>query len=226
MFDVFVEYWWQLVLVMLGSCIIGGINFAVIFSRVFKKTNIREHGSGNPGTTNVYRVFGIKMGALTLLFDALKGVVCCLAAILIFKSCGDDVANTAGYFAELFAVLGHVFPVYYKLRGGKGVATCLGASLVMQPIVTLCCILPMCLLIWLTDRMSVMSVLWSIFMIIWCWAVLLSQIGVLCCILITLTFVTVLFAHRHNIVRICTGKELPLNVRKALRGKKNDDGNT
>lgn len=225
MFDVFVRYWWQFLLVMIISAVIGSVNFAVIFSHLFKKSDIRNYGSGNPGTTNMYRVYGLRMGILTLVFDALKGVVCCIAAVLIFKGCGKDVAVTAGYIAELFVVLGHVFPVFYKLRGGKGFATSLGASFVMQPIVTLCCVLPMCLLIVVSDRMSVVALTWAAFMIIWCWTVLFKDVGAFCCLLITLTFAAVIFAHRHNIVRILTGKEHSMGVRKALRGKNKSDTN-
>lgn len=219
MFDIFLQYWWQFILVMLLSYVLGAINYAVIFSRLFKKEDIRKYGSGNPGTTNVFRVFGLRMGVLTLVFDALKGVMCSLAALLIFRNFGEDVGYTAGYLAELFAVIGHVFPVFYKFRGGKGFATALGASFVMQPVLTACCILPIVALILITDRMAVAGLVWALFMIIWTWAVLLPEIGVFCCLAITLTFAIIIFAHRHNIVRICTGKELKTGVRLALRGK-------
>lgn len=61
MFDVFVRYWWQFLLVMIISAVIGSVNFAVIFSHLFKKSDIRNYGSGNPGTTNMYRVYGLRM---------------------------------------------------------------------------------------------------------------------------------------------------------------------
>ena len=83
----------------------------------------------------------------------------------------------------------------------------------------LCCVLPMLAIILLTDRMSVMSCLYSVFMIVWCWTVLLPSIGLFCCTGFTIMFIIVLFAHRHNIVRVFTGKESRLGIRKALRGK-------
>lgn len=219
MFDVFLQYWWQCLLVAAVSYLLGAINFAVIFSRIFKREDIRKYGSGNPGTTNVFRVFGLRMGALTLTFDALKGVVCSLTALLIFRTFSKEAGYTAGYVAELFAVIGHVFPVFYKFRGGKGFATALGASFVLQPVLTACCILPICLIILISDRMSVAALSWSTFMIIWAWAALLPEIGAFCCVAVTLTFVIIIFAHRHNIVRILTGKEMRTGVRRALRGK-------
>lgn len=220
MFDVFVAYWWQFLIVIVLSYTVGAVNFAVIFSKIFKKADIRDYGSGNPGTTNVYRVFGFKLGILTLAFDILKGVVCCLAAMFALKICGDAASFTAASLAGLFAVVGHVFPVFYKFRGGKGFATALGATAVLHPVLLLCCILPICLIIAVTDRMSVAGILWALFMIIWTWAVWLNDIGAFCAAVITLMFAILIFAHRHNIVRLLKGKELPTGIRKAIFSKK------
>lgn len=219
MFDVFVKFWWQFCIVAVLSYCVGGINFAVIFSRLIKKSDVRKFGSGNSGATNMYRVYGLRMGALTLVCDALKGVVCCLVAKYSVITLGADASLHASYIAGLFAVLGHVFPVLFKFRGGKGVATAIGVSFCVQPILMLCCVLPMLAIILLTDRMSVMSCLYSVFMIVWCWTVLLPSIGLFCCTGFTIMFIIVLFAHRHNIVRVFTGKESRLGIRKALRGK-------
>lgn len=219
MFEVFAKFWWQFCLVAVLSYGVGSINFAVIFSRLIKKSDVRSVGSGNPGTTNMYRVFGLRMGALTLLCDILKGVVCCLVARFSLVGLGEDASLQAQYIAGLFAVLGHVFPAYYRFRGGKGVATAIGVAFCVQPILMLCCVLPMTAIILLTDRMSVMSLLFSLFMIIWTWVVLLSSIGPFCCLMLTVMFVTVIFAHRNNIARLFTGKEKSLGLRRALRGK-------
>jgi len=219
MFDIFIKYWWQFCLVALISYGIGSVNFAVIFSRLIKKTDVRTCGSGNPGTTNMYRVFGLRMGVLTLLCDCLKGVFCCLVTRYALSGLGSDVFLQAEYFAGLFAVLGHVFPVFYRFRGGKGVATAIGVMFCVQPILMLCCLLPIAAVIIITDRMSVMSLLLSIFMIIWCWVVLLPSIGTFCCAALTVMFAVVIFAHRNNIVRLFCGKENRMGIRKALRGK-------
>lgn len=206
-------------IVMALSYIIGAVNFAVIFSRLIKKTDIRKYGSGNPGTTNVYRVFGLKLGALTLIFDVLKGVVPSLVAMFAFKGCGEQASVTASSLAGLFAVIGHVFPVYYKFRGGKGVATSLGVSFVQQPILMLCCVAVLGIIILITDRMSVAAILWALFMIVWTWSVLLTSIGAFCAAAITLMFTIIIFAHRHNIVRLVKGKELPMGIRKMFFSK-------
>lgn len=207
-------------MVAIVSYAIGNINFAVLFSRLIQKKDVRTCGSGNPGTTNMFRVFGLRMGILTFVCDSLKGVVCCLVSQWIFGVFNDPAAVTqVGYFAGLFAVLGHVFPAIYRFRGGKGVATAISVMFCMQPILMLCCVLPMIAIILVTDRMSAMSLLYAIFMIVWAWTMLLPSIGPSACATLTVMFAVVIFAHRHNIKRIFTGKEKRLGVRKALRGK-------
>ncbi len=221
MFDVFVTYWWQLVLVAAGGALVGSVNFSILFSHLFKRTDVREYGSGNPGTTNMFRVFGLRMGALTFLCDALKGVVACLVSAFIFDKVGFEPAavTTAKHVAGLFAVLGHVFPVYYGFKGGKGVATSIGVMFCLEPLVTLCCVLPIIALVLITDRMSVMSICYAVFNIVWAWAASLGEIGAFNACLVTVMFAVVLFAHRHNIVRLVKGHELPTGVRRALKGK-------
>ena len=229
MFEVFAKFWWQYLLLALCCYLVCNINYAVIFSHLIKKSDVRDYGSGNPGTTNMFRVYGLRMGALTFFCDALKGVACCLLAKLIFGSFGGaEAATTAGYVAALFAIWGHVFPVFYRFRGGKGVATSIGAMFALQPLFALCCVLPCFLILILSDRVSVMSLSLAFFMIVWTWIawavdlnsqVIYKAIDAFCCALFTATFATVIFAHRHNVVRICTGKEERTGFRKALRGK-------
>ena len=229
MFETFCKYWWIYVLLGLGCYFFCNINFAIAFSHLIKKSDVRNYGSGNPGTTNMFRVYGLRMGALTFLCDAMKGVVCCLVARLAFIWCESSVAvTTAGYFAGLFAVFGHVFPVFYRFRGGKGVATSIGACFVLQPILSLCLVVPCLVILLVTDRVSVMSLFLAFFMITWSWilwatgadfAIFYSNIDLLCCVLVTLTFSTMIYAHRHNIERILLGKESKTGFRKALIGK-------
>ena len=224
MFDTFVHYWWQYLIVAVASALVGSINFSILFSHLFKKTDVRNFGSGNPGTTNMFRVFGLKMGLLTLLFDALKGVSTCLVSYFVFTAFAKtEAARTAMYVAGLFAVVGHVFPVYYGLRGGKGVATSIGVMFCIDPILSLCSVPVILAVILITDRMSVMSMLYALFNIVWAWCVFLPKDSAFCCVCLTLMFAIVLFAHRHNLVRLLKGHELPTGVRKALRGKANPE---
>ena len=224
MFDIFAQFWWQFCLAAVLSYLVGSVNFAVIFSKAIKKTDVRTRGSGNPGTTNMFRVFGLGMGALTFVCDCLKGVVCCLVARYALIVLGNEASLQAEYLAGLCAVLGHVFPAMYRFRGGKGVATSLGVMFCVQPILMLCCIVPIVVVILISDRMSVMSVLLSVFEIVWCWTMLYNKsIDLFCAVALTIMFAIVIFAHRHNIVRIFTGKERRMGIRKSLRGKGKTD---
>lgn len=221
MFNVFFQYWWQFLVVCIGSYLIGATNFAIVFSRLIKLQDIRNYGSGNAGTTNMFRVYGLPLAALTLTCDVLKSVVAIFLSKWIFASELQTQALTQlTYIAALFAVIGHVFPVYYKFRGGKGVATAIGCIFALHPLLGLCLILPQVLLILFTDRMSIPSLVLSLFMLVWSWVVLFGKTDVVCAICFTIVFLIVIFAHRGNIGRLIRGTEQKTGVISAIRRKK------
>ncbi|MBL8919477.1 MAG: glycerol-3-phosphate acyltransferase [Myxococcaceae bacterium] len=106
----------------------GSIPFGVVVTRLFTSKDVRAHGSGNIGATNVARVAGKKVGALVLVLDAVKGSVPVLVAVQL--SAQTPLLHVAVAYA---AFLGHVFPVWLKGQGGKGVATALGVLIVLIP---------------------------------------------------------------------------------------------
>ncbi|MGM9643600.1 MAG: glycerol-3-phosphate acyltransferase, partial [Eubacteriales bacterium] len=108
--------------------LIGSINPAIIFSKKVYHDDIRTHGSGNAGTTNTLRTYGKKMAALILLLDFLKAVIAVVLGSLILSR------EVGGAIAGIFVILGHTFPIYYKFKGGKGVASLAGVVLVLSPI--------------------------------------------------------------------------------------------
>ena len=113
------------VAVVAAAYLLGSFSFGLFVARWNGQTNLRGSGSGNIGATNVARTMGRMPALLTLLGDSAKGC----AAVLLAQWAGDSLTATA--LAALAAVLGHMFPVYYRFRGGKGVATSLG---VMTPL--------------------------------------------------------------------------------------------
>lgn len=121
----------------LASYFFGNINWAIIISKL-KKQDIRKMGSGNPGTLNMSRNLGLKLGLLTFLLDILKGVIPAVVAYFVFKGRGyfDNtefvIADFAPYMCGLFAVLGHIFPVIFKFKGGKGIATTIGVFIACE----------------------------------------------------------------------------------------------
>jgi acyl phosphate:glycerol-3-phosphate acyltransferase len=122
-----------LLLIAALSYLLGSIPFGYLLVRVFRGEDVRRSGSGNIGATNVSRS-SPALGGLTLLLDALKGTAAVgLACFLSVRMPGGGVPYRIMSMAALFSALGHMFPVWLKFRGGKGVATGLGSFIVIAP---------------------------------------------------------------------------------------------
>ena len=115
----------------LAAYLIGSLSFAVIVSRIGAQDDVRNHGSGNAGMTNILRNYGKKMAALTAVGDFGKGVVAVALGRIIFLLLGVTAVD-GGYIAGFFALLGHLFPLYFGFKGGKGVLTSLGVVLMLN----------------------------------------------------------------------------------------------
>ena len=128
-----------LVIFAVVSYFIGNINWAILISTLRKK-DIRKLGSGNPGTLNMSRNFGLKLGLLTFFLDIMKGVVPTLTAYFVLENRGYFfgteffVVDLAIYLCGLCAVLGHIYPVVFKFKGGKGIATTIGVFIVCNAV--------------------------------------------------------------------------------------------
>lgn len=185
-----------LILVAGAAYLLGSVPFGIVMARIFGLGDLRAIGSGNIGATNVLRT-GNKLAAfLTLILDAGKGGIAVLVARAMV---GDDAAQIAGFFA----FIGHLFPVYLRFKGGKGVATFLGTLLALSfPIGVACCAT------WLVtagiSRYSSLSALTAAAMST-VWAVLLTtgETMVLCTLLTLLVY----WSHRENIARLKAGTE-------------------
>ncbi|MCK9235503.1 MAG: glycerol-3-phosphate 1-O-acyltransferase PlsY [Acholeplasmataceae bacterium] len=127
-------------LLMILSYLLGSIPSGLLIGKIFKKIDIREHGSKNTGATNAIRVLGFRYGVFAFIFDVLKGaIVIAIVALLKDESLyliGTQQINIASLYG-MVAVLGHVFPVYIHFRGGKAVATSAGMILAIEPYVIL-----------------------------------------------------------------------------------------
>jgi glycerol-3-phosphate acyltransferase PlsY len=224
---IILNYWWQLLLAGVAIYMLCNINFAIIFSKKFKHTDIRQCGSGNPGTTNVVRTFGLKMGALTFVCDMTKGIVAALTGLLLFSyiSGNADLSRFAGFYLALCAVLGHMFPVTLGFKGGKGVATSLGALLVLNPIFTLICLVFAVVIILLTDKVSIFALLHITAQFIYTAITSLSSgidsaLAIGTTVAIGLIWAVIIIAHRANIKRLLLGKENNSGIKKSIFGNK------
>ncbi|MCR3957082.1 MAG: glycerol-3-phosphate 1-O-acyltransferase PlsY [Gudongella sp.] len=120
----------EIFLIPVISYLIGSFSSAYVIGRVFKKIDIRNHGSGNAGATNALRIMGRKLGVLTFFMDFAKGIV----AVMIGLGLGG---YSGGAIAALFAVLGHNWPIFFRFKGGKGIATTIAAMAILQFPITL-----------------------------------------------------------------------------------------
>lgn len=125
-------------LVLAGAYLLGSLSFAVIVSRAMGLADPRSYGSGNPGATNVLRSGSRRAAIATLLLDALKGVAAVMLARLLAPGLGAGATFVA--CAGVAAFLGHLYPVFFRFRGGKGVATAAGVLLAAEPRLGLACL--------------------------------------------------------------------------------------
>lgn len=138
-----------IILLLIVSYLLGSIPFGLVIGKVFKKIDIRKHGSKNTGATNAVRVLGFKLGALCFFLDALKGALIIIIVKILMANNVElgyqlgmirineniNISITALY--GLTAVIGHVFPIFLKFKGGKAVATSVGALLALAPVIGL-----------------------------------------------------------------------------------------
>lgn len=179
------------------SYLIGSIPFGLLLGKL-AGIDVRKDGSGNIGATNVSRLVGKKVGAATLLLDAGKGLLPMVAAGSLGLSQNSIMLCGAAAFA------GHLFPLYLKFRGGKGVATALGIFLYLSPLALLVCVVAFFAAVFLSGFVSVGSLLAAAIIPV----LIFLQQGVGSCFYLAL-FVSLLIWHKHrsNIIRLLNGEE-------------------
>lgn len=209
-------------LVTLVAYLIGSISFSVIFGKKFAGVDVREKGSKNAGSTNVLRVAGKKAAICSLVCDILKGVVAVLIAFIVANIIGQESIDGAllVQLAGFAVIVGHTFPVFFKFKGGKGVATALGVLLVVNYQIGLICLVFALLLMLLTRMVSVGSIGAAIL-----FPVLTIFIGQNYIInpvsaansylpLAIAVAVLVIYNHRSNVQRLLNGTENKLSFKK------------
>jgi len=200
----------------LMSYLIGSISFSIIFTKRFAGFDVRERGSKNAGSTNVLRTAGPVPAVLTLICDLLKGVGAVLLGLLLGNMLGPEVCPDSSKailceIAGVFAMIGHTFPLFFKFKGGKGVATGIGALLVINWEVGLICLIFGLVLIALTRMVSVGSIAGAILFPIICIFIrenfIVNDNFFSYIIFGILLAVIIIFNHRANIRRLKVGQE-------------------
>ena len=190
----------EIILVLFYSYFLGSIPFGLIITKVFLRKDIRKVGSGNIGTTNVLRTGKKSLAIATLIFDILKGYVSVVVTLKYF--------NDLIYFSALICFIGHIFPVWLKFKGGKGVATYLGIILALS-----------------FKFGIIFGITWLIISFIFKYSSLASMIAALTVfafsiilndntlsIFLFITFIIILYTHRENIVRLKDSKETKIKL--------------
>lgn len=186
----------DLFFLLIISYLLGSIPSGLILSKIFYKKDIRRYGSGNIGATNVFRECGIYIASITLMLDFLKG----MSVIIIAKAFEYDFPVLYGFVS----VIGHIFPVWLKFRGGKGIATVSGVLVALNPFIFI-----IMLIIWIllfkmyhfSSLASLLSISLSIMILV---ATYKSYTDVFFAIL---TLLLIIYRHKDNIYRLCMKKE-------------------
>ena len=209
---------WYIAMALI-SYLIGSVSFSVIFTKRFAGFDVRERGSKNAGSTNVLRTAGPIPAILTLVCDLLKGVGAVLLGLLLGNmlgslgadACPDGSKAILCEVAAVFAMVGHTFPIFFKFKGGKGVATGIGALLVLNWEVGLICLIFGLVLIALTRMVSVGSMAGAILFPIICIFIrenfIVNDNFFSYIIFGTIIAIIILFNHRANIRRLKMGQE-------------------
>ena len=192
----------MLTALILIAYLVGSINSAIILSKVLKLPDPRTQGSKNPGATNMLRIGGKKIAALVLLIDVWKG----LSPILLAYSFTSSSLELS--IIALFAFLGHVYPVFYSFKGGKGVATFIGGLIGINPLVGLSFIL-----IWLfvAKVLNISSLSALVATLLTPLVFYFIELDIEATGVITLICLWIFFTHRSNIKRLVSGEEGQIN---------------
>jgi acyl phosphate:glycerol-3-phosphate acyltransferase len=194
------------------SYLLGSIPFGYLLVRVFTGTDVRASGSGNIGATNVARKSPV-LGLVTLILDAAKGLG---AVLLAERMSNGSNRHLLMAIAALFAVVGHLFPVWLRFRGGKGVATSLGAFILLTPKSILCMLLLFLILAVAFRYVSLGSVAAAMSFPLLAWATGEYQTRREL-VMIAIVSVLVIWKHRRNIARLFDGTEPRIREKRAER---------
>lgn len=217
-----------LVLTAALSYLLGSCNSAIIVVRLLKHKDVRDFGSKNAGLTNTLRCFGKLPALLTLIGDLAKGIVAAFISIKLWELLlGADFESTllfderaVGYLSGIFSILGHIFPVYYGFKGGKGVLVSCSILLVIDP-VTFCIVIPVFILVVAVSRyVSLGSILAAcaypvitFFVHMYVYDIGLPR-SILHTGMVAVTSALLIYMHRTNIVRLKNGTENKFGQKK------------
>jgi len=191
----------ELTYISIYSYVLGSIPFGLVLTKIFLKKDIRKIGSGNIGATNVLRMGSKFLGALTLLLDGLKAYI----SVIITLNFSPDYI----YLSSLLCFLGHIFPVWLKFNGGKGVAVYLGVLFAISLNLGFIFIITWIIILYTSKYSSLSSIISS--MIISLYSLTLNNFNM--SLFFFIIFIIIIYTHRDNILRIKDKTENRTNFR-------------
>ena len=189
----------NLIIVAVYSYLLGSIPFGLVLTKIFLKKDIREIGSGNIGTTNVLRTGKKSLAVTTLVLDLLKGYLSIAVTFIYFE-------NLISYSA-LICFIGHIFPIWLKFKGGKGVATYLGVILAFSYKFFLIFGITWCVLSFLFRYASLSSIISSLIVFVYSYFFINNF-----SLILFIFFVIIIYTHRENIVRLKNSEESKIKL--------------
>ena len=202
---------WHLI-TSVWAYLLGSVPTAVWVGRAWCGLDVREHGSKNAGATNTFRVLGKKPGIIVLTVDILKGVLAVSIPLIMVNLYTDETLNfdRIQITAAVFAVLGHIFPVFAGFRGGKGVATSLGIIIGIQPISALICLCIFLIVFVISKYVSLGAITASL---VFPFTIFIRQPDAIEMQIFSVVLgLAVIFAHKKNIGRLLKGEENKMNL--------------
>lgn len=190
--------------------LLGSIPTAVWFGKAFYSTDVREHGSGNPGATNTFRVLGKRAGIIVMLADIAKGMIATSIAIVLLNMgyIEESWLVTVKLVMGIIAVTGHIFSLFINFKGGKGVATLLGMMVAVQYEVALVCIVVFLITLLLSKYVSLASIIGTLtFPSLLVLVPRFKSNEPLLIIFAFFVFIVIVWTHHKNIRRIIEGEE-------------------
>jgi glycerol-3-phosphate acyltransferase PlsY len=220
------------IIVAIVAYLLGSIPFGYILVRLFRKQDIRQSGSGNIGATNVARSGAKGLGIVTLLLDAAKGYAAVAVAGWISSTAphrvnaisygdGSPYLEDHSFFlccaiAAIFAILGHMYPVWLKFKGGKGVATGVGVFLALAPMAVGLVLVLFLVIVWFSRYVSLGSIIATAAFPLLAWLIYRKEAPSIVFIIAALGALLIILKHHQNIRRLLAGTEHRLGEKKKI----------
>ncbi|MGV8957767.1 glycerol-3-phosphate 1-O-acyltransferase PlsY [Lactococcus lactis] len=190
-----------IILLLIASYLLGAIPFGLWIGKIFFKKNLHDYGSGNTGTTNTFRILGVKAGISVFAFDLLKGTLATLLPLFF------HINGVSPLIFGLLAVIGHTFSIFDRFKGGKAVATSAGVILGFSPLFLIYLLVVFTIVLWLFSMISLSSVIGAVFALLGILifpsiGFILTSYDLLFSIIIFVLAIIIILRHRTNLKRI------------------------